>query len=61
MTYCINSGCPFKDCKNHVKHAPKNQKYITVSNMDGVCRKYLSYLLDEVIKENKFNNKETRL
>lgn len=56
MTYCINSECPFKDCKNHVKHVHKNQKYVMVSNMDGVCRKYLSYLLDEVTKENKFNN-----
>lgn len=53
MTYCINSGCPFKDCKNHVKHAPKNQKYITVSNMDSVCGRYLKYLLNKVQKENK--------
>lgn len=44
MTYCINSGCPFRDYKNHIEHAPKKQKHVIVSNMDGTCkrRRYLS-------------------
>ena len=44
MTYYINSQCPFKYCKNHVKHAPKNQKYITVYNMDGAMQKIFKLL-----------------
>lgn len=51
ITYCYNPDCPFKKCERHfskISDAACNGKdYISVANYGGVCRKYISYLVDE--------------
>lgn len=51
ITYCINKECPFKDCERHpskISKAAMNGKgYVSVANYDGVCRRYISHLVDE--------------
>lgn len=51
ITYCINSLCPFKDCERHpskISKAAMNGKgYVSVANYDGVCRRYISHLVEE--------------
>lgn len=55
-TYCINSNCPFTDCEKHLtKVKSETNNHVYVASVDGVCRQYLSYLLDS-IQEN--NNEE---
>lgn len=51
MVYCRNNQCPFKDCDKHISKA-KNLYEVYVANFDGVCRRYISWLLDEIDKEN---------
>ena len=48
-TYCINGNCPFKSCKKHLKHCRSKKRKVWVANYDGVCRKYISWLVNEVI------------
>ena len=52
ITYCDNKDCPFKKCERHpskIAEACINGKgYVYVANYGGVCRKYISYLVDEV-------------
>ncbi len=56
ITYCINKQCPFKDCERHLSRisdaAIRGKGYVSVSNFDGVCRRYISYLVDLVEEEN---------
>ena len=51
ITYCINGQCPFKDCERHPskisKAAIQGAEYVSVANFDGVCRRYISNLVDE--------------
>ena len=51
ITYCINNLCPFKECERHPskisKAAIKGKGDVSVANYDGVCRKYISYLVNE--------------
>ena len=44
-TYCLNVDCPFKDCDKHICHC--QNEIALVANFDGVCKKYISYLLNE--------------
>ena len=50
ITYCLNSNCPFTDCEKHcskIKEAASNGKgYVSVSNFDGMCRRYIGYLVE---------------
>lgn len=52
ITYCDNKDCPFKKCERHfskINEAARNGKgYVSVANYGGVCRKYISHLVDEV-------------
>ena len=52
ITYCINNSCPFKECERHpskiAKASLQGRGYVSVANYDGVCRKYIGYLVDEV-------------
>ena len=53
-TYCVNNNCPFKKCDKHLwqlKKVKDKSGYVKVANFDGVCKDYLSYLLDEIEKE----------
>lgn len=57
--YCDCYECPFKECVRHLSHlekeSKKKNKYVTLVNFASVCRAYLSYVLEEVEKENKRN------
>ena len=46
-TYCINKECPFKSCEKHLKHCRAKKRKVLVANYDGVCRDYISWLLDK--------------
>lgn len=50
-TYCINNDCPFKDCDKHLSQSKIKKGIIKVANFDGVCKRYLSYLLEVAMKE----------
>lgn len=52
ITYCINSSCPFKDCDKHLCHNKKKKGLISVAALDGVCRRYIAYLVD-LVEEKK--------
>lgn len=52
--YCVNAACPYNSCEHHlinIKKLNKNVGEVRVANLDGVCKDYLDYLLDEIIKE----------
>ena len=44
-TYCINNGCPFTSCEKHLKKCRAKKRKVSVANFDGVCKKYLRWLL----------------
>ena len=49
ITYCVNRFCPFEDCDRHlenVKGMPP-ETLISVAPLDGTCRRYLDFLLEE--------------
>lgn len=51
-TYCINLGCPFKECDKHlnqIRNVERKDKYVKVAALDSVCRDYIGYLLDEIL------------
>ena len=52
ITYCVNSACPFKDCERHSSKISdaciKGKGYVSVANFDGVCRRYISHIVDEI-------------
>lgn len=52
MKYCMNSQCPFKDCENHMKHAPRGFA-VTTTDMDKTCRRYIGYLVEEEEKQKR--------
>ena len=49
MTYCINSECPFRDCEKHLSKS-KSKGKVYVANFDGICKRYIAYVLEEVNK-----------
>lgn len=49
ITYCINAECPFKDCERHLRRA--KSRFVSVANYDGVCRRYIGHLLNELNEE----------
>ena len=51
ITYCVNSDCPFKNCERHLSKNIKGKGYVSVANFDGVCRRYISYLADEITQQ----------
>lgn len=60
ITYCTIGSCPFEKCERHLsqlKSEKDKTKMISVANFGGVCREYLSYIYDEVVKENEHNKK----
>lgn len=52
ITYCIARDCPFKKCERHpskIRKATKNGTgYVSIANYTGVCRKYITHILNEV-------------
>ena len=53
MTYCINAKCPYTDCERHVSQLAGERGTFSFANFDGVCRKYICYIVDSIQKENK--------
>ena len=47
ITYCMNMDCPFKDCDRHLCRA--QNKMVSIAALDGTCRRYIAYLVDEVM------------
>lgn len=48
-TYCVNSNCLFTDCEKHLSNVKsETNDHVYVANVDGVCRKYISYLIDNI-------------
>lgn len=51
ITFCVNAGCPFKDCERHMSRIAdaciKGGGYVSVSNLDSICKRYISYLVEE--------------
>lgn len=48
-TYCVNSNCPFTDCEKHLSNVKsETNDHVYIANVDGVCRKYISYLIDNI-------------
>ena len=55
MEYCRKSSCPFKDCKNHLGHAPRGFA-VTAYPMDKTCPRYITRLAEELMREDRINN-----
>ena len=49
MVYCLNKDCPFRDCENHVSKCKVGFTY-TFVDFAGVCRRYITYRVEEVTK-----------
>ena len=59
ITYCTNTGCPFKKCERHLSQLESKKdktRMVSVANLGGVCREYLNYVYEEV-KANEHNKK----
>ena len=52
MTYCANKSCPFNNCDKHLDNAPKSG-YVTIAWLDGVCRDYIGWIVDEASRETR--------
>ncbi len=53
ITYCVNRRCPFEDCDRHlanIEHLPP-ETVISVAPLDGTCRRYLEFLVEEIEDE----------
>lgn len=51
ITYCDNILCPFHDCKRHPDHLIGYVGLVSISNMSGVCERYITWLVNEVSKD----------
>ena len=56
VTYCTNTDCPYDDCYKHfskVKEVKEKgvDNYVNLADFSGVCRKYISYLVDNFFDE----------
>ena len=47
ITFCDTSDCPFTECQRHKENLNglKESIVISISNLGGVCRKYIGWLL----------------
>lgn len=54
ITYCANAQCPFNDCERHLSKASEaaifGRGYVSMANLDGVCKRYIRHLVDEAEK-----------
>ena len=54
ISYCDNQSCPFTDCARHLDQlkSVQDEPYIvSMSHFCGVCRKYISWLVDKLDEE----------
>ena len=52
MEFCRNRCCPFEDCEQHPRRAPRGFAY-TVKAMDENCDRYKEYLAREKEKQQR--------
>lgn len=55
ITYCVNSACPYGDCYKHltkVKDIEDKNGHVNIADFSGVCRRYISYLVEELTGDN---------
>ena len=50
--YCLNNECPFRDCEHHAVNAPRKVK-VRVAWLDGTCRQYIDWCIDQIEKPEK--------
>lgn len=53
ITYCLNWQCPFTDCERHSVNAPRGVP-VSCAYLDGTCRRYIEYVVEEVSKYGNF-------
>lgn len=53
MTYCVNRECPFEDCEKHLWNVKtvREMYEVYVADFDKTCRRYISWLAEEVQNE----------
>lgn len=53
MTYCVNRECPFEDCEKHLWNVKtvREMYEVYVADFDKTCRRYISWLAEEVQKD----------
>lgn len=50
ISFCTNTDCPFKKCRRNLKNLENygnDDIQITVSDLSGVCRTYIGFLVGE--------------
>jgi hypothetical protein len=48
ITYCSNNTCPYVDCYKHLANSTSD---VRTADFSVVCRKYIHYLVDELLKD----------
>lgn len=47
-TYCDHFKCKFKSCEKHISQVKKHEGYLNIASFSGVCRKYITWLVQEM-------------
>ena len=50
-TYCVNQHCPFIYCENHIRQLPKKEGKYSFADLDKICMKYTTYLVNRELSE----------
>ena len=50
-TYCSIKDCPFRYCNRHPIYIPTDLKYVSVADFSGVCKTYISWLVERTMEE----------
>lgn len=53
ITYCVNDGCPFRDCENHPWHLEGHDpnEVHSFADLDSVCRRYIGWLAEQGVEK----------
>lgn len=58
ITYCSNAGCYDRSCFRHLENLKRLKdagqltgRYVSIADLSGVCRKYISRLVEEEFKK----------
>lgn len=52
ITYCMNQGCPFKECERHPRTLKEVRRLhpgamVSVTDFSGTCRDYIGWLAEK--------------
>lgn len=56
MIYCVSSDCPYKWCNKSAHQFdgdPDKRKAINTANLQGICRRYVYWVANQIDKEKK--------